>query len=168
METPAFLVTVLILKAGCAHFEYSGSGVNAARRKSGSGPVSDQANLRSARKAYDVEGAGDLPGFLELLTDNVDWRFFVSGIPGPESSVEGRRAVEKYLISLFGALVVRFFPAEFIADANSVLVLGSEHVRLRSSGGTLDANWAHVFTFRDGLIARFREYSDTIDRPEDR
>jgi ketosteroid isomerase-like protein len=102
--------------------------------------VSDHANLRSARKAYDVEGAGDLPGFLELLTDDIDWRFFVSGIPGSESSVEGRRAVEKYLISLFGALEVQFFPAEFIADANSVLVLGSEHVRLRSSGGTFDAN----------------------------
>jgi len=130
--------------------------------------LSDHTNLRSARKAYDLVGAGDLPGFLELLTDDIDWRFFVSGIPGAESSFEGRRAVEEYLISLFGALEVQFFPAEFIADANSVVVLGHEHVRLRSSGRTFDANWAHVFTFRDGLIARFREYSDTIDRPDDR
>jgi uncharacterized protein len=130
--------------------------------------VSDKANLRSAREAYDLIGAGDLPGFLKLLTDDIDWRFFVSGIPAAESSFQGRRAVEEYLISVFSAREVKFFPAEFIADANSVVVLGHEHVRMRNSGRTFEANWAHVFTFRDGLIARFREYSDTSDRPGDR
>lgn len=127
--------------------------------------MSDDANLRSARKGYDLVGAGDLSGFLKLLTDDIDWRFFVSGIPAAESSFQGRRTVEEYLISVFSALEVQFFPAEFIGDANSVVVLGHEHVRVRRTGRTFDANWAHVFTFRGGLIARFREYSDTIDRP---
>jgi uncharacterized protein len=130
--------------------------------------MSNNANLRCAREAYDLVGTGDLPEFLKLLTDDIDWRFFVSGIPAAESSFQGRRAVEEYLTSVFGALEVQFFPAEFIADANSVVVLGHEHVCVRSSGRTFDANWAHVFTFRDGRIARFREYSDSIDRPGDR
>jgi uncharacterized protein len=130
--------------------------------------VSDNANARLVREAYDLVAAGDLPGFLRCLADDIDWRFFVSRIPAAESLFHGLRAVEEYLTSTFTALEVQFFPEEFIADANSVVVLGRERVRVRSSGQTFDANWAHVFTFRDGRIARFREYSDTIDEPGSR
>jgi uncharacterized protein len=131
--------------------------------------VSDHPNnLQIAREAYVLVGAGNLQGFLNLLTHDIDWRFFVSGIPARESSFRGRDAVEEYLKTIFGALEVQFFPAEFITDTNCVVVLGHESVRVRSNGKTFDANWAHIFNFRDGLIAGFREYSDSIDRPDQR
>jgi len=46
-------------------------------------------------------------------------------------------------------------------DRDTVVVLGHERCLVRAAGRVVEANWAQIFTLRDGLICEFREYSDT-------
>ena len=50
---------------------------------------------------------------------------------------------------------------QFIVGQNTVVVLWSRACLVRATGRVVEANWAQIFTFRDGLICRFREYRDT-------
>jgi uncharacterized protein len=42
-----------------------------------------------------------------------------------------------------------------------VTVLGRTLARVKSTGKKIDSEWAHVFTFRGGRVARFQEFYDT-------
>ncbi len=48
-----------------------------------------------------------------------------------------------------------------VARGDTVVVLGREQSRVKPTDRTCEVDWAMVFTLRDGLIARFREYHDT-------
>jgi ketosteroid isomerase-like protein len=49
----------------------------------------------------------------------------------------------------------------FIVGPEDVVVLGHERCRMRATGHVVEVQWAHVWTFRDGLVSRAREYTDT-------
>jgi ketosteroid isomerase-like protein len=69
---------------------------------------------------------------------------------------------ERYGKATFEALEFQVFqPDEFIVDGDTVVVLGHERCLVRATGCVVEANWAQIFTLRDGLIRKFREYSDT-------
>ena len=54
-----------------------------------------------------------------------------------------------------------FEPREFIAQNDKVVSLVYAEATVRKTGRTLVNNEAHVWTFRDGKVARFQIYEDT-------
>lgn len=56
--------------------------------------------------------------------------------------------------------IQRFEPKEFIAQGERVVVLGQEEIRIKATGKTLENDWAHVFTLRNGTVTHFQEYID--------
>ena len=50
---------------------------------------------------------------------------------------------------------------DFIAQDDKVVVLGFYRWRVKATGRTYSAKWAHVLTLRDGKIVGFTEYTDT-------
>ena len=42
-----------------------------------------------------------------------------------------------------------------------MLVLGHERMLVRATGRIIEASWAQVWTFREGVIIRYREYTDS-------
>ena len=74
--------------------------------------------------------------------------------PGP-----GRR-----VLPVLSSLVdfEHFEPQAFIADGDRVVVLGVSRSTVKGgSGRSFDESWCHVFTIRDGKVAKFYEYLDT-------
>lgn len=53
-------------------------------------------------------------------------------------------------------------PDEYIADRNTVVSLGRFTGVHGTSGKTVEARYAHVWTAKDGNIARFRQHIDTL------
>jgi ketosteroid isomerase-like protein len=39
--------------------------------------------------------------------------------------------------------------------------MGHERCLVRLTGRLVEANWVQIFDFRDGLVCRHREYTDT-------
>lgn len=123
----------------------------------------EQDNLRVIHQAYAAFGRGDVPGVLAVLTDDVEW-----STPGPPDVVPyagsrtGQEQVAGYFEAFGGAVEVsEFEPERFFAEEDMVVVLGHYAFRVKSTGKTVDTDWVHAFTLRDGKIARFRGYEDS-------
>ena len=124
---------------------------------------SEQASLQVVRDAYAAFERADIADLLEMLTDDVEW--FEPGLPEVlpwAGSRRGAGQVGEFFRALDEALEFEAFePREFIAQDDSVVVLGFERVRLKSSGRLVETDWAMVFMIRNGKIARLRKYVDT-------
>ena len=123
----------------------------------------EQENLQVVHQAYEAFGRGDVPGVLALLTDDVEW-----STPGPPDVIPyagsrtGHEQVAGYFEAFDGAVEVdEFEPQRFICEEDMVVVLGHYAFRVKSTGKTVDTDWVHAFTLRDGKIARFRGYEDS-------
>jgi ketosteroid isomerase-like protein len=57
--------------------------------------------------------------------------------------------------------IQRFEPREFIAQGDSIVVIGSETVVARSTGKIVELDWAHVFKMRNGKVVAVQEFFDT-------
>ena len=99
---------------------------------------------------------------LALLTDDVEW--WVAGPPEIPfaGDFRGHDEVAQFFAAFDGAIDFESWEArEFIAEGDTVVVLGEERWRAKASGRVVDNPWVLVLTVRDGKIARFRAYEDT-------
>lgn len=126
--------------------------------------MSEQKNLETVQRAYKAFAEGDIPALLKFATDDVEWNFppTYAGIPWAQRPWRGRDGVQQAFTMLTESLEFQVFqPDEFIVSRDSVVVLGHERCRVRATGRVVEANWVQIFTLRDGMVSRFREYSDT-------
>jgi uncharacterized protein len=124
--------------------------------------MGDQENLQTVQQAHKAFVQGDLPALLNLVTDDVEF------LPPPSANVprahpwRGRQQVEQYFKTLAEALEFQRFQAdEFIVSRDSIVALGHERCLVRATGRVVEAKWAQIFDFREGLVRRHREYTDT-------
>jgi uncharacterized protein len=119
-------------------------------------------NVDVIRRGYDAFGRGDIPGLLASFDEQILWV-----TPGPpELATSGRRTGHQAVAEFFGSVnqvfdIQRFEPREFIAQGDRIVVLGSETARVRASGKTLELDWVHSFTMRNGKVVAFQEFFDT-------
>ena len=74
----------------------------------------------------------------------------------------GREGVVEFF-SLIGETleIVQFEPREFVSQGDTIVVLGYERSLVKPTGRTFEQEWAHVYTLRNGKIARVRLFEDT-------
>ena len=119
-------------------------------------------NLDVVRRGYEAFGRGDINALLESFDEQVQWV-----TPGPaELATSGRRTGRQEVGQFFASVnelfdVQRFEPREYIAQGDRIVVLGEETARVRATGKTLDLDWVHVFTLRNGKVVAFQEFFDT-------
>jgi ketosteroid isomerase-like protein len=122
----------------------------------------EQENIRHLRRLYDAFLRGDLAGLLEGLVEDVDWH--VVGAPAIPfaGAARGREQVAQLLGKGVEVLAEQKPEVlEVIAQGELVTVIGRETGRWRPTGLPYEGHWVHVFTFRDGKVATFREYLDS-------
>ena len=136
---------------------------------SGSGGMNDRMTGDTARlnvdvvqRTYEAVGRGDIPAVLDLMTDDVEWIF--QGPPAiPFAGTRRGRGEVAEFFSLVGETLEfqQFEPREFVAQGDSVVVLGYERNLITPTGRTFEQEWAHVYTLRVGKIAKARFFEDT-------
>ena len=125
--------------------------------------MSQPESQRVVQEAYANFKRGDIPGLLNMMAADVDWY-----LPGSPDVVPfaGRRRGREQVGQFFSKLnelqeTEQFEPREFIVQDDKVVALGNYRWRIRSSGRNYESEFAHVFTVRDGKIAKFHEFYDT-------
>jgi uncharacterized protein len=112
------------------------------------------------RDFYAKLSRGDAPGALGLMAADIEWitmwHYKVEG-RGPGPVAEG---LFKPLMAEWSSF--SFVQTEFIAERETVVSLGDFKGVHRATGKTCEARYAHVWTVKDGKIARFRQYIDTL------
>jgi uncharacterized protein len=124
--------------------------------------MSEQTNADVVQRGYEAFGRGDIPAFLELLTDDVEWIQQGPPVIPFAGTRHGHEGVMEYF-SLLGETLEfeQFEPREFVAQDDTVVVLGFERSLGKATGRTVEQEWAHVYTLRDGKIAKGRFFEDT-------
>jgi hypothetical protein len=120
-------------------------------------------NVEFMRDLYGAFATGDIPKVLGSMSDDIEWseaegnpwnvgRAFV----GPQEVVDG---VFARIGSEFEGFEV--VPDRFLGDGDQVVMIGRYRGKGVETGRLLDAQVVHVWTVRDGKVARFEQFVDT-------
>ena len=124
--------------------------------------MSEQTNTDVVRRVYEAFDRGDIPAMLGMLTDDVEFTLQGPPVIPYAGTHRGREGVAEFVSLLDENLEFeRFEPREFVAQGDTVVVLGDDRSVVKSTGRAFEEEWAHVYTLRDGKIAKGLIIEDT-------
>jgi ketosteroid isomerase-like protein len=124
--------------------------------------MSERTNADVVHRGYEAFGRGDIPALLDLLSDDVEWSQQGPSVIPFAGTRHGHEGVAEYFSLLGESLEFeQFEPREFVTQGDTVVVLGIERSLSMATGRTIEHEWAHVYTLRDGKIAKGRFFEDT-------
>jgi uncharacterized protein len=115
------------------------------------------------KQLYDAFARGDVPTVLAMFDPQIAWReaegfAYADGNPyiGPDAVLHG----------VFGRLMTEWdgftvTPREFLPTPDGVVTLGRYTAKNKSTGHSLDAEFAHVWHMHGGKIRSFQQFTDT-------
>lgn len=120
-------------------------------------------NVKIVRGVYEAFGKGDIPTVLAALDPKAEWWeaenfIYADGNPyiGPDGVLQG---VFMRIGSEWDGFAVS---PEKVLDAGDIVISqGHYSGTFNQSGKQARAQFAHFFTFRDGKIVKFQQYTDT-------
>lgn len=107
-------------------------------------------------------GKGDMEALKQTLSKNTIWVYNgTDGILYNGAYQSKDRAVKFITDIMYNVDVWDFQIAKFVADQNTVIVLGSEKQKIKSNGELLEQEWVQVYTVENDLITRLDEFANT-------
>lgn len=124
--------------------------------------MSAQDNTRLIQESYAAFGRGDIPAVLDYLTDDIEW-YGAGPKELPLAGIwRGRDEVREFFKNLNETQeILTFEPQDFIAEGDTVVVLLRYRTRVKATGRIVETDLVHVFTVRNGKVARLRQFYDT-------
>lgn len=121
-----------------------------------------QENKQLVRQGYQKFQAQDIDGLMENFADDIEWIGVESEYLPFSGIYRGKQDVMRYFGLLSQAQeALRFEPLEMIAEDDKVVVSGESEWMVRATGRSYANPWVHIFTIRDGKVARFQQFNDT-------
>lgn len=121
-----------------------------------------QDNKRIVIEGYQLFQAGDIPHLLERYHDDALWIEPDAEYVPFAGRHNGKAEIAQFFQTLDAeAQALRFEPKEFIAEGDKVVVIGEATWLCKQTGRSYDSPWVHVFSMRDGKVARFESFQDT-------
>jgi ketosteroid isomerase-like protein len=117
-------------------------------------------NVEVAKATYEAFGRGDVPAVLGAFSDDIEWHE-AEGMPyggvhhGPQEVAENVFA--RVVQDLDGFTVT---PREYYPAGDRLVVICHYGGTGKVTGKELDLEVAHAWDFRDGKLARFRQFAD--------
>ena len=119
-------------------------------------------NKEIVEGAYASFAQGDVPAALGVMAEDIQWTE-ADGFPlagtyvGPQAVLEG---VFMRLGEIGDDYAV--VPEQFVADGDTVVMLGHYAWKHKSSGEPAVVKMAHVWTVDGGKVVRFQQHVDTV------
>jgi ketosteroid isomerase-like protein len=123
--------------------------------------VGDQ-SVEVIRGTYEAFGRGDVTAVLGAMADDIEWQE-AEGMPYG-GVYHGGEAVAQNVFGPISQDIPDFAvtPEEFIASGDAVAVVARYTGTGKATGKKLDLPVVHVWQVRDGKIAQFRQFIDTV------
>ena len=122
-----------------------------------------QENVDLVRGLYGAFAKGDVPTVLSSFDPEIEWNEAENFIYADRNPYIGPSAVLEGVFMRLGTEWENYSvaPEQFLDAGERVVVLGRYSGTYRSTGNGVRAQFAHVWTVRDGKIAQFQQYTDT-------
>ena len=118
-------------------------------------------NVETLKQGYDFFAKGDIPSVLNLFDPKIEWTE-AAGFPYAGTFV-GHEAVVNNVFMKLGTEWDGFkvVPHDFIDSGDRVVAMGKYSGTNKATGKSFEADFAHVWTMRDGIAVKFYQYADT-------
>ena len=125
-------------------------------------------HLATIHKLYDAFAHGDIARAMVHLDDHIEWHEAESFIYADRNPYIGPQAVVAGVFLRFAAEWddFRVVPQHFHDAGETVMVEGRYIGTCRATGRQVYAQFAHVFMFRNGVVVRYQQYTDTAQFKE--
>jgi ketosteroid isomerase-like protein len=120
--------------------------------------------VSSVRGVYEAFAQGDVPAVLAGMDANIEWREAESNPYEPSGAAWiGPDAIVN---NLFMKLATEWdgfavHPQEYHDAGETVVVEGRYSGKYKATGADLDAQFCHVFKFKDDKVTSFQQFTDT-------
>jgi cytochrome P450/ketosteroid isomerase-like protein len=124
----------------------------------------EQDNIAMVKEVFARFGAGDVPGIVALLDDDVRIDFYGPATIPYAGHFHGSGDARRFFDTVLASVDIhQFDPEEFIASGDKVVVTGHLRLTARKTGGSIESDFVHVITVRDGKWLRFRDFMNTVE-----
>lgn len=124
----------------------------------------EHANIAMVKDVFARFGAGDVPAILELLDEAVVIDFYGPATIPYAGHHETRNDARRFFETVLASVEIhQFDPEEFIASGDKVVVTGHLRLTARKTGGSIESDFVHVITVRDGKWLHFRDFMNTVE-----
>jgi uncharacterized protein len=115
------------------------------------------------KSVYDAFGKGDVAAVLGAFDPQIQWREAESFLYADRNPYAGPQAVAEGVFQRIVSDVENFavVPERFVDGNDTVVVEGRYRGKMKTTGRSVDAQFAHVWQLRDGKVVRFQQYTDT-------
>lgn len=129
--------------------------------------MANQDNLSVVQQAYGNFKSGNVQALLAQMDPAVVWQLPETAGSRVGGRREGRDKVQEFF-TLLGTdqEVISFEPRQFVADGDMVVAIGQYEWRVKATGKTFKADFAHAFTIRNGKVTRFQEFAENAAAAE--
>jgi hypothetical protein len=120
-------------------------------------------NKKTVEGMYEAFGRGDIPFVIGALDRDVEWWEAENFIYDDKNPYIGPQAVLEGVFARIGQEWEWFSvtPIEVLDAGESVVGRGHYAGKYRQTGREVKAQFAHVFSFRNGKVVGFQQYTDT-------
>jgi ketosteroid isomerase-like protein len=119
-------------------------------------------SVEFVKGVYAAFAQGDVPAVLGAFADDIEW-YEAEGMPYGGLH-RGGEAVAQHVFGPIAEDVEGFavIPEEFMGSAGTVAAVVRYTGTGKATGKALDLPAVHVWDIRDGELARFRQFIDTV------
>lgn len=120
-------------------------------------------NTDTVRRMYEAFGKGDIQTVIAALDPQVEWWEAENFIYADRNPYVGPQAVLEGVFARIAAEWEGFVvsPKEILDAGGTVIGHGYYSGTYKKNGERVRAQFAHFFTFRDGRVVKFQQYTDT-------
>jgi uncharacterized protein len=121
-------------------------------------------NLEPIRALYAAFAKGDMPAALATMADDIVWNEAENYPYADRNPYVGPEAVLHGVFARIGGDWENFTAVsdELIDGGNTIVSLGYYGGVCKATGKSMRAQFAHVFRVKNGKIAGFQQYADTL------
>lgn len=122
-----------------------------------------QENVEQVMEVFARFGRGDVPAIVEMLDDNVVIDFYGPAVVPYAGHWEGKDKARRFFETVLSNVEIhQFDPLEFIAERDKVVVFGHLRLTAKPTGGSIESDFVHVITVKDGKWLHFRDFMNSV------
>lgn len=120
-------------------------------------------NVQVIQGLYEAFGRGDVPSVLNQMDRSIEWNEAENFIYADRNPYVGPQAVLEGVFMRLGSEWegFRVTPEEWLDAGDRVVVLGTYSGTHKATGRQVRAQFAHIWSVREGRVVRFQQYTDT-------
>ena len=121
-------------------------------------------NEKTVENMYAAFASGDVPSVLAAFDENIEWREAENFPYADGNPYRGPQAIAEGVFQRLGA-DWRYWNLqvdEIHGAGDTVVACGRYKAENKKTGRAIDAQFAHVWTIKNGRAAKFQQYADTL------